>query len=312
MTGCYVTVVFTNGNILSDFVSISISPTGPCADPFVPGAARDGKLTAGGLGLVRGNGKAGDLTVISDTFSAAFSGTDLSKIRTDGPRAINYAIGSCLIQPSNQPDPAPSDPTAVRFLDAGSVTLRGPGGVRQIARQGPGYSEILGSTPIPGNPLPIPPPYFQRGMHTVEVSGAAEVGAVNVSIDVPDFTWSNSETLANSNIDRSQGVEVTWTIDGNPDGMIGIGGITRIPRSANQPSGNLSVQFTCFAAGSLGRFRVPPLVLMALPPSVVTQGQSSSVLQVFYTAPIVRFSTRGIEDGQMSYATATARSVVLR
>jgi uncharacterized protein (TIGR03437 family) len=314
VTGCYVTVVFTNGNILSNFVSISISPSGPCADPFVPGVARDGKLTAGGISLVRTNAKVpaqgGDLVTLTDVASVAFSETDLAKIGTGGPRAITYSIGSCLIQPLNQPPPPPSDPTAVRFLDAGTVTLRGPGGVRQLTRLPTGYSDILGMTPIPLNPLPLPPPYYSRGMHTVEVTGAAEVGGFNASIDVPEFAWTNSETIVN--IDRSQDLEVTWNIEGNRDGLIVVAGISRVPRAANQPRDDVGVQFTCLAAGSVGRFRIPALVLQALPPSVVTQGQSSSSLTVGYTAPIVRFATRGIEDGQMTYSSGTSRSVVLR
>lgn len=308
VTGCYATVWFQTGNILSNLTTISVSPGPACPDPLPPASGPGaGTLKAAGLRLIRAQLKISGLDYTSDVASAAFSATDLSKVPTATPSPLTV-IGGCIVGPLVN-TPGLSSPDAVSYYDAGpSLTLTGPNGVKQLAKVTTGYTAQLGSTPLPGQ-VPVPsPPYLVPGVYTVtNVAGTADVPAFTASITLPApaFAWTNAD--ASTSITRTAGLDVTWT-GGDVTGSVDIAGTSSLARSASQPV-SAGGYFSCRVPASAGRFRIPPQILLFLPPTTTTGGVPSGAVTVSHTLPVANFPLAGFPFAELSHTASVTRNV---
>ena len=320
VSGCRVPVAFRTGNIISNYTTISVAASGACADPRQP-PDLTGIDRVGAVRLLRGNSKFSfegqSIDSTTDSASSAFTATDFSKI-TAGPDNISYTIGACVLTPHKQPEnPNPPDNSdALTYLDAGALlTLTGPNGPKELPKStaggGIGYVNIaLGGgvpLPIPGTPQPTPL-YLTPGNYMVNNGAGGPPGGVGpfqASLNIPaEFVWTNQDITM---VDRSQGVEVTWT-GADPSLIVNIGGSSTAPRSATQPE-DAGYNFSCNAPGAAGRFTVPPEVLLFLPPSVVQDGTPTGNLSVTMLGEITRFDATGIDYGEFSFTSNISRIV---
>ncbi len=322
VTGCYVTVYFKYGNVISNLTTISIAPTSACPDPNVssgdnPGPGT-GTLRVAGVNLVRSSFifpasiLAPATEILTDSGAAAFSLIDLSKIPPSTQTPVLTQIGNCIVGPIvNQ---VPSEPNnSVTYLNGGpSFTIRGPNGLKQLEKFSVGFGATLGGTPYPGLvPVP-PPPYLVPGVYTVDNGGgSADVPGFTASITIPapPFAWTNATTAAQppAILSRSEGFEITWS-GGDSTGFVDIAGTSNLPRSATQPVAS-GGYFSCRAAASLGRFRITPDILLFLPPSVVQNGVPSGVLTVSQTQTSVPLPLPGFTTPLLNAGVGITRSV---
>lgn len=311
VTGCYATIWFQSGTILSNLTTISVSPGPACPDPLpatVGGGS--GTLKAAGVVLVRTQQKIGTLDYTGDVASAAFSVTDLSKVPPSTPSPLTV-IGGCIVGPLvNSSGGSGAD--AVSYYDAGPVmTVTGPNGVKQLAKFPTGYSAQLGATALPGQ-VPVPsPPYFSPGLYKVDNgTGSSDVPAFSAQITLPDpgFAWSNAD--ASTAVTRSAGADITWT-GGDQTGFVDIAGTSLLARSATQPV-SAGGYFSCRVAANARQFRIPAQVLLFLPPSVVTGGMPSGAITVSHTLKTVSFPLAGFLFADLNFVHSVTRSVQFR
>jgi len=286
--GCFVPVVVQANGALSNYVTIPVSASGAtCADPLsftsqeLLSAQQAGSYRTGSIVLSR---IAESLSILgipingtTDTANAAFAKYDYTKligstgvnagqlsVSTLGSCSVYTFTGGALTLPTDQSVPDP--------LDAGTLTITGPKGTAQVKPTSvPGvYSTTLGggiSAPLPGFPAPTPL-FLDPGSYTIDNgtggTGTNAVGHFNVAFTLPQFiTWSNMDAI--NTVNRSQGVDVTWT-GGDPNGKVIVSGTSVTATSGDGPGAG----FVCIESASAGHFFVKPEVLLALPSSALT------------------------------------------
>jgi uncharacterized protein (TIGR03437 family) len=258
ISGCYVPVFVKIGNIVSNTVSMSIGAGGgTCSDPVNSFTGRN--LQANGLkrasvSLSRSTTKNPGLgDYIADSASGEFvsyNWTQLASSEGESP------YGTCTVSTFFGTQGAVVDPVTPTYLDAGTLTLVGPGGGPiQIPSAGKGvYSAQLGDSGflgIVGSTL-----YLTPGNYTLTATGGADVGPFNATLTLPaSFTWTNRNAI--TSVTRANGVTVNWT---GGTGYVTISGLSATLQS-------VGAKFLCLAPASAGTFTVPPVVLLALPAS---------------------------------------------
>lgn len=315
--GCYVPIVVRAGGMISNFVTLSVSATGgSCADP--------GGLSAKDLELIHSGRNAGfgSLVLNSDVDRRWFYPDDSvqylsagffreNPLRPLGPLAGAPPAGTCVVYtiPGNatllRPDRLANDPVRLTALDAGpELRLFGSSGARDIARGPNGaYYSIA--------PLP-PGSYTLENTTPLRRAGGADIGAFSVSVGVPaPPAWNESDFLPSNDsscpagpmwddelcfIERSKGVTVTWnradpslpvTIQGQKELMSG---------TARQPRTLATTSFLCTEQAGAGKFTVPPIVLMSLPPGPPLGFWDPSRLSVGHRS-FAPFAASGLEVG---------------
>jgi uncharacterized protein (TIGR03437 family) len=240
--GCYVSVVAQTGSVVSNAVTVPISPNGgPCSDPAL------------GLSGTQLESLAARGSPVNGLAAAVSQSTDLGGTKTAaGVFAVsadgslvgsgNYyaSQGSCSVLQPGLTIPLQA------ALDAGTIQLTGPAGSVNLAAKGGGeYGAQL------------PTGSLTPGTYTLTGSGGANVGSFKVSINVQTpFTLTNTGALAT--IARAQGATVTWS-GGFANGDVQVNGVG--------PFGpNGSVNFYCHAPSSAGQLTIPPSILLAVPP----------------------------------------------
>jgi uncharacterized protein (TIGR03437 family) len=271
LTGCAVSVLMQIGNLVSNGTSIAIAQNGRTCTPVnqrVP-VGFTGTYKAGSLSLER----AVTTTAISEdaavTTKFDLAGGNFEKITytTTPPTGSQLDInsyGSCSVSNYQQGTTPPSTGGATIVpLDAGSsIGVAGPGsfGNKTLAKSTVD-NFILYSTQLDQTATTlVPGAYTFTGMGG---AGADAVGAFTANYTLPPiFTWTNEEDI--KAVDRATGVTVTWT-GGNPSSYVTISG------SSTYYGGTIATtivaSFTCTAKVSDTSFTVPPVVLLALPPS---------------------------------------------
>jgi len=178
-------------------------------------------------------------------------------------------------------------------LDAGTITVSGPGitGSRQIAKSNAGgfliYGLILDNTATT----------LQAGTYNFTGAGGPDVGPFTATYTMPPvFTWTNQSSL--TTIVRANGATVTWT-GGDPAGYVAISGSSALIGAT--AADTATVSFTCTARVTDGSFTIPPIVLLALPPTTAAPGAtfaSPGTLAVAHTGTAVtQIQASGIEIG---------------
>jgi len=337
--GCYVPVAVKIGAVVSNFATVSISSDGSvCSDPTGWSVA-DLQSSAGGAPMNVGDIS---LTQATANFSVPGVGTAQGTLDfgnagftryTGPPLGVLASIGDsggvpipssgCLVLPfqSNGPLfdnflPGTKDlpfggDAPFQFLDAGgALNITGPAGAVQLPKfngRGADDEYKVQGTIIGGGLPPLIPPtpqFLAPGSYTVDNgSGGADVKSFSATLSIPSdhASWTGQDAIGN--IDRSQGLTITWS---------GSGPVAILGNSANTAAG-AGAQFVC-AAGDVdnGSFTVPTWVLSALPASGLGTDIPAPVafLGVFTTLPApTRFQAPGIDIGYFNWGAVQMKNV---
>lgn len=248
-TGCFVTVVAVTGVVVSNAVTLPISNDGsPCIEALTglngTQLSRPDSLRAGLVSIVKSIRPRDESHSANGAFGR-YTGLVAAAV---GPVV---SPGGCLVFPVNINAPAPT----FSGLDAGVIDLSGPGGLdmrmtRPLGIRG-AYNAILANGAIPQT----------GGGFTFRGAGGADVGSFTSTIEFsnPLLNWTNQSAAAN--IDKSQGLLVTWT-GGNPGTYVVITGTA----GNGQVLPPIVGGFTCVVPVEARQFTVPPYILLGLPP----------------------------------------------
>jgi hypothetical protein len=168
-------------------------------------------------------------------------------------------------------------PPIIGVLDGGpSLRLLGPtGAARAIAKSGTAYAATLGDG-SPGS-------FLEPGSFTLSGTGGADIGAFSAPFTILPFTWTNQPANNGSlQINRSQGVKITWT-GGDPNGYIQIQG--------GGGGNGINANFVCNASTGDGSFTIPPSLLLAMP------ANSAGGFNVIAKSAATIFTATGLDFG---------------
>jgi uncharacterized protein (TIGR03437 family) len=329
VVGCNVPVAVQIGNVVSNFASIAIGADGEtCSDPSGISAsdfrrfAANGSIAVGYIGLSRLTSSqvqtqtffpfgTGTETVTEDygygNFEkypyANFSLTELPlQILNFGACAM-YAIDPADSGPTFQvATPTSSSIPGVAMDAGGSIAIDGPAGQRQITPLPPPFPASVGNYGADlGDSVGPNPLYLTSGSYTVTGKGGKDVGPFSVSLQMPEpLTWNNESSI--NTVTRASGVTVTWTA-ADPASSVIISGYSNGP----------GMGFNCTAKASDGQFTVPPIVLLALPPSVINESDgidtTEASLQIGVITAPVPFTATGLDVSVAISSIAIAKSV---
>ena len=196
-----------------------------------------------------------------------------------------------------------------RRLDLGdAIAIAGPAGERALsrdARQHDYYSAMLGGL-APQAHETAKPMYLGQGSYTLSAPGGEDVGPFSVTMDVPPpVVWKNRGRAGD--IDRDAGVTLEWKAARANDAIL------ILAANANRYSGDSAVCL-CLAPARAGHFRIPPMALGNLPPTLETDEASASYLLLMEIPvnPPARIAARGLDTAFAAFISASARLVKYR
>ncbi len=177
----------------------------------------------------------------------------------------------------------------VQFLDAGPLTLSGPGvnlalEPRAVAA-GALYAAAL-------------PNALEMGAYSVSGAGGADVGAFGpVEMQVPALLELTSSLEAGTEVSREQPFTLTW-VGGNPDDIVLIHGRSFLvplgtPTPLADPFQFRSHTFLCATTAGAGQFTIPDYVWQALPNGLLVL----NVTHMPSETGIARFEASGLDEG---------------
>ena len=286
LSGCHISVVVRSGDIVSNFGTLPVAPSGrTCSEPAVG-------LTAGQIqnllskpAINRGSiDFAGDS---ADALFQRFTNAQYAVRQPFGPVSFN----DCTVFNYRNVGMGLGIPIQPAPLDAGpSINLTTPSG------SGIGNHSLPlqdGSYSISG----LMPTGSFSGTYTFTGSGGPDIGPFSAQITWPGggggfrFSTPNNTT----SVTRSNGLAITWNQPSNTDPAesIQISGFAFVP---NAPNG---AEFVCNVPLAAGRFTIPPAVLLALP-SQASLAMPQAVLEVdlVITKP---FTAPGTDVGLISF-----------
>jgi len=282
VTGCYIPVAVLIGNVVSNFATLPIAPAGQaCPDPGMI----EPNLPTGNITLTRST-IIGSSSTTTDSGQAFFGDPQLLGSPQPGsgnPLSLPVSLppGACI----GGIDDSATLSILFEVLDAGTITITGPNGSRQLTYAAPFYSTVLGGG-TGGNPSPL---FLDAGAYSVSSAGTSQVGAFSQSFTIPQpLTWSNAGAI--TTVDRSAGVAITWS-GGDPNGTV-------------QITGGFGA-FICSASTSAQQFTVPPIILLSLPPS----GASPGTLTMSATSSTA-FSASGIGLATIDSVVTITKNVI--
>ena len=296
--GCFIPFAIQVNGVVSNYGTFAKTTGGKtCTAPLGLSAATLQKLDAGGnltVGLLSLSRNTDVIALGTSTFNLVVESAGAAFARFDAAGLFNLnltpgalppfnAAGTCIVQTQASTTPPTSAlPPLPKDLDAGSLTLSGPGGVskdltRSTTAGSAGYSVVLGSST----------PVIQPGQWTMKGTGGADIGAFTASVTVPaPLACSNCDGATGINtVDRTKPLVVQWTGGGGSSDYVQIGGLATTPSTAD-PSKNVAVIFSCTARASDGQFTVPVSILGQMP-------QSSADLLAANTGALVLVNVLG-------------------
>jgi uncharacterized protein (TIGR03437 family) len=322
VTGCNVPLAVQIGNAVSNFVSVAVASTpGSCPTfnriPVANFANLDnlGTISTGYFGISR------LVSFYSETFEdgpspytvGGAATTDYAYANFESYPFSNFSLtefpfqivnlGACSVYSYNiatsyGPEFQVATPTVNPFpgvaLDAGStITISGPNGTKQIAPVPPPFPADVGNY---GGPLDLTP----GSSYTITGQGGKNVGAFTADLEMPQpLTWTNQSSIGN--ITRAKGVTVTWS-GADPDGYVIISG------------GSPGAGFNCTAEPSAGQFEVPPIVLLALPPSLINNSDGYDIdegwLQIGIVTQPKAFQAAGLDIAQATASFSISQNLL--
>jgi uncharacterized protein (TIGR03437 family) len=321
--GCYVPVVVKTGDIVSNFVTMSIAPQGSNACTDLTGltgaqlesAQRTGSFRVGGISLNRSVTKItapglGSFETKADTGAGSFYRYDFNQLIRAQSIGSPYAasLGSCTLFTSRNATPGtPVDVVRPTELDAGpAINITGPRGAKTLTKQQGIYTATLSSgTPnIPGLPGggTGTPDYLEPGAYTISAAGGSgdnSVGAFSVNMTIPQLlNWTNMEAV--ESVNRAAGQNITWT-GGDPNGYVNILGASSTTNSSSI--------FICVERTSAGSFNIPSYVLSALP---ATTGQNIGFLSVSGVSQVAPFTAPRLDAAGVTATSGSQKTVTFR
>ncbi len=282
VSGCAVGLIIRVGTAVSNLTTIAVSATGGvCSDPLGLPSSLLERLQSGA------SVKVGNVSLTRADLEFAFPGFGTQNIKNDSGDAsfVEYtpqtvvsssslnanglvSIGGCLVYTAVGLQLRPVDPAPPRGMDAGAqLVVNGPRGTKNLTRVPNlvgSYSGVLAqggiAIPFPGAPQPDPP-FLEAGNYTITGTGGADVGAFTAQYTITaPLVWTNKAAI--STVTRANGQLVTWT-GGGPNDYVSISGYSAAEASENTIYGF----FSCVERASVGRFTIPPAVLLSLPPT---------------------------------------------
>jgi uncharacterized protein (TIGR03437 family) len=285
--GCWISLAAVAGGVVSNTVTLPINKGGGACIDAQTGLNGNQISPAGGQTLRTG------LVALIQTNSPRKDGT--RNISSSADAAFEKYTG--IYTPTNSVSPGgcivnnltPVTIGGITGLAPGTITLTGPSGApvtlaSQFGIKGAFYA-ILPTGAIPQT----------GGTFTFKGSGGADVGPFTSTITFsnPLLTWTNQSAAAT--IDRTQGLQVTWT-GGNPGTYVVITGTST---SLTPP---VTGAYTCLASVDDGQFTVPSYILSALP-----AGNGGTLLQNnVYSALSATGLDIAVALGNVSFSAASA------
>jgi uncharacterized protein (TIGR03437 family) len=302
LTGCAASVIMQIGNLVSNATSIPIGTNGRNCVPLAPqqttGGLGAGTHSFGGLSLVRqattvaAIGPIPAQSIKMDLIGGAFEKVTSSG-STQGSQIDVASYGSCLVTTHVAGQGTTPSGVTGQFLDAGIITVNGPGinGSRQVAKTN------VGGTLIYGVQLDSTNTTLAAGTYNFTGAGGPDVGPFTASYTFPTpFAWTNQSSL--TNIVRANGATVNWT-GGDPAGYVTIAGTNTL--NGSTAASDATVSFTCTARVTDGTFTVPPVVLLAMPPTTTPPGATfatpGTLVVTHVGTTVAQIQATGIEIG---------------
>lgn len=177
----------------------------------------------------------------------------------------------------------------VRFLDAGELTLVGPGFSTAVASRSTG-SGVLYAASLPNT--------LKMGTYSVSGSGGVGVGPFGpVDLSVPPLLEVTTSLAAGTEISREGPLTLTWS-GGRPDDLVVIQGRSFLvaPGSATRVTDPMTVRsqsFVCSTTAGTRQFAIPSYVLKRLPAGLLVLNVTHMPAQ----AGIARFEASGLDLG---------------
>lgn len=177
----------------------------------------------------------------------------------------------------------------MEFLDAGELTL-----------QGPGVSLMLGGIEVGAGTLyaeALPTP-LEQGTYTVAGQGGSDVGVFGpVDLTVPALLDVTTSLEAGTTVSRADGLTLSWTGGAADDVVVIHGRAFAIPEDAErplrEPMGFHSQAFLCSTTAGDGEFSIPAYVLGSLPDGLLTL----NITHMPGEEGIARFEAEGLDEG---------------
>ena len=276
--GCGVSLVVVANNVSSNTGVVSVMPNGGvCQDSFlgidgngISGLTGKASVKSGFLSVSQSTspGQSGSPSTTNGAFGS-FQQISGSSTFASG----NFlSLGSCSL--SQTVSSGGSIPNFVG-LDAGTITLTPPGGsaitMQTIPQAAGSYQAQLSAGAIPTS----------GGTVMFSGSGGKDVGSFTTTVNFPNplLSWTNQS--ASATVNRSQGINVTWS-GGAPGSTVVVFGTA---------AGNgLSGSFTCNFPQSALQGTVPSYITSALP-------AGSGNLSVENSTSFNPFSATGLDYG---------------
>jgi uncharacterized protein (TIGR03437 family) len=255
---CFAYVTVTGGGQTSNGVTIAIAATGQTSCSTGIPASTLSKLDSG-TGTITLGGLVIGKNIINGAVSYEIGG--VINQYTAAEFLIPYGatkVGYCYFLNETYPVTGKEPSAPDSQLDAGSITLSGPGaGTNQtLAREGNFYTGTLNSITLGGS-------------YTLTASGGSQVGPFSVTSAFPTaFTVTNLSSL--TNVNRAQPLTVNWTGSGFDTVEIQINTTTETSTTV------FGSDLNCAVPASLGTYTIPASVLANLSPSANTLLQVSA------------------------------------
>jgi uncharacterized protein (TIGR03437 family) len=308
--GCYLPITVTFGSTVSNTVTIGVTNNrvdcNTVASSGATGMTLGGSIGAASLiktsvqmslpsipGLPGGlPGLPGLPAVVTDAFAASFSKYDVvvpSSLALYPP--VN---GGCTVwlfkgTSTNIPD---MGIVTDRPLNAGTLTLSGPGVNKTLAPRTPGvYADVLSQNAL------------QPGTWTLSGAGGADVGSFTSTLTVPSPLFSVTDFgLQNGQIRQSAGLTMTWACP-DPNGQV-----VATLMSFNDPQSLLGMAFCTFACSDR-RGTMGADVLRQLPAS---SGDFGTMLAIAFgpgPSGMSAIKASGLTQGIFTYAIASVMTL---
>ncbi len=288
-TGCFVSVYVSVDTGISNVATIPIAPAGgrTCSDANglsaqdIQNFYSKPDFKVGQIYLSRFQPSIqifpppiAPVTVALDDAAASFADyTQTQGWMTQSPFHLP-SNGSCTVNnfTGDATHGVPMDPIKGTGLDAGTLTINGPGGQQTIPMIATGFygGSLSGNTTA----NPVGTPYLNAGNYTISASGGSgdmAVGAFSLTptLVTPAITWNTASTT----ITRSNGLTVSWS-KADPNSTVVIVGVST-------DMNKVGAAFYCAApagANGGGSFTVPAGILGGIPASVAAPATGSFVL----------------------------------
>ncbi|HML17146.1 MAG TPA: hypothetical protein VK419_08975 [Bryobacteraceae bacterium] len=275
-TGCGVSVAGVVNGVPSNFGFLPINNGGGvCSDPVFGINGTTISSLSGQTTVRSGTTGVGQLVEPPPTGTENIAFAEFSSNTGSNYASSNAvtSIGSCIVTEAISASGSTSTSTP---LDAGAITLQGPGGTTyplpELTKGS--YDALLPSSAITSS----------GGTYVFTGAGGADVGKFTSTVNLPNplLNWTNQSAAAN--ITRSNGLLVEWT-GGTPGSWVFISG------SSSSATAGTSGSYVCYALQNALQFTVPSYVLDTLPAGPGTTLVENGTNFTSFTATGLDFAT---------------------